>query len=153
MRVSWHFKVAWADAFLVRYRCHEGNASNTWRATKWHMTILAKAFMTAPKDLRHMRLAILTLVSCHCEQCRRGTQSILSILQPTTMDPRASCRWYSRASDLRSRGSADWSRLERCPTAVCFVGYEDTNAYTGSANSDALRDLRPARQRSGWVAP
>jgi glycosyltransferase involved in cell wall biosynthesis len=43
MRLSWHFKVAWADACLVRYRCHEGNASKTWWATKWHMKILAKA--------------------------------------------------------------------------------------------------------------
>jgi len=60
MRLSWHFKVAWADAFLVRYRYHEGNASKTIWAAKWRLKVIAKAFTTAPEDLRHMRRAILT---------------------------------------------------------------------------------------------
>jgi glycosyltransferase involved in cell wall biosynthesis len=60
MRLSWHFKITWADAFLVRYRYHEGNASKKLWAAKWRLKIIAKAFMTAPADLQHMRLAILT---------------------------------------------------------------------------------------------
>ena len=59
MRLSWHFKVAWADAFLVRYRYHEGNASKTIWAAKWRLKVTAKALMTAPKDLHHMRWAIV----------------------------------------------------------------------------------------------
>ena len=60
MRLSWHFKMAWADAFLVRYRYHEGNTSKRLWAAKWRMRIIIKALMTAPDDLHHMRLAILT---------------------------------------------------------------------------------------------
>jgi glycosyltransferase involved in cell wall biosynthesis len=60
MRLSWHFKVTWADAFLVRYRYHEGNASKSIWAAKWRLRVIAKAFMAAPKDLRHMRWAILS---------------------------------------------------------------------------------------------
>jgi hypothetical protein len=60
MRLSWHFKMAWADAFLVRYRYHEGNTSKRLWAAKWRMRIIIKTLMTAPDDLHHMRLAILT---------------------------------------------------------------------------------------------
>jgi glycosyltransferase involved in cell wall biosynthesis len=60
MRLSWHFKVAWADAFLVRYRYHDDNTTNKIWAAKWRLKVTAKAFKNAPNDLHHMRWAILT---------------------------------------------------------------------------------------------
>jgi glycosyltransferase involved in cell wall biosynthesis len=59
MRLSWHFNVAWADAFLVRYRYHENNTTNKIWAAKWRLKVTIKALMNAPDDLHHMRRAIL----------------------------------------------------------------------------------------------
>ena len=59
MRLSWHFNIAWMDEVLVRYRYHQGNTSKRMSVTIWSLRIIAKAFVTVPEPLKHMRIVLL----------------------------------------------------------------------------------------------
>jgi glycosyltransferase involved in cell wall biosynthesis len=59
MRLSWRYRVAWDDAYLVKVREHPENSSNRMSWARSTLAILWKAFKTVPGDLRHLRPRIL----------------------------------------------------------------------------------------------
>jgi glycosyltransferase involved in cell wall biosynthesis len=59
VRLSWRYRVAWADAYLTSVRHHPENTS---KQISWaYVTIwtLRKSLRTLPPELRHLRLRIL----------------------------------------------------------------------------------------------
>ena len=59
MRLSWRYRVAWADAYLVRVRRHQQNTSKQISWAYWTLYIQYKALKTLPPELRHLRRRIL----------------------------------------------------------------------------------------------
>lgn len=58
MRLSWRYRVAWADAYLARVRHHQHNTSRQISWAYWTLRIQLKALRTLPADLSHLRLRI-----------------------------------------------------------------------------------------------
>jgi glycosyltransferase involved in cell wall biosynthesis len=63
MRLAWHYRVAWADAHLVRVRHHQQNTSKQISWAYWTLYIQYKALRTLPPELRHLRPRILLQMS------------------------------------------------------------------------------------------
>lgn len=55
MRLSWHYRVAWADACTARVRRHPSNTSRQISWAYWTLRIQFKAMRTLPRKLRHLR--------------------------------------------------------------------------------------------------
>jgi len=63
MRLSWHYRVAWADAYLVKVRHHQQNTSKQISWAYWTLYIQCKALRNLPPELRHLRPQILLQMS------------------------------------------------------------------------------------------
>jgi len=59
MRLSWRYRVAWTGAYLVVIRHHGQNTSKQISWAYWTLRIQRKSLRTLPRELRHMRLAII----------------------------------------------------------------------------------------------
>jgi glycosyltransferase involved in cell wall biosynthesis len=59
MRLSWRYRVAWANACTARVRRHSGNTSKQISWAYWTLRIQFKALSTLPRDLRHLRPRIV----------------------------------------------------------------------------------------------
>jgi glycosyltransferase involved in cell wall biosynthesis len=59
MRLSWRYRVAWDDAYLVKVREHPENSSNRMSWARSTLAIQWKAFKTLPRALAHLRPRIL----------------------------------------------------------------------------------------------
>lgn len=59
MRLSWRYRVTWADAHLVWVRNHPQNTSKRISWAYWTLRIQCKALKALPRDLRHMRTRLL----------------------------------------------------------------------------------------------
>ncbi len=55
MRLSWRYRVAWADACMVFVRQHPENTSKRISWAYWTLYVQLKALRTLPHDLRHLR--------------------------------------------------------------------------------------------------
>ncbi|MGB6536001.1 MAG: glycosyltransferase family A protein [Xanthobacteraceae bacterium] len=55
MRLSWRYRVAWADACTALVRQHPGSTSKQISWAYWTLYIQLKALRTLPHDLRHLR--------------------------------------------------------------------------------------------------
>jgi glycosyltransferase involved in cell wall biosynthesis len=59
MRLSWHYRVAWADTCTARVRNHANNTSKQISWAYWTLHTQFKALRTLPRDLRHLRSRIV----------------------------------------------------------------------------------------------
>ncbi len=59
IRLSWQYRVAWADAYLSALRQHRENTSKRISWARVALRTLYKSLRTLPPELRHMRLRIL----------------------------------------------------------------------------------------------
>jgi glycosyltransferase involved in cell wall biosynthesis len=59
VRLSWRYRVAWADAYLSLVRHHRENTSKQISWAQVTVTTLYKSLRTLPPELRHMRLPIV----------------------------------------------------------------------------------------------
>jgi glycosyltransferase involved in cell wall biosynthesis len=59
IRLSWRYRVTWADAYLSALRQHGENTSRQISWARVALQTLYKALRTLPPELRHMRLRIL----------------------------------------------------------------------------------------------
>jgi glycosyltransferase involved in cell wall biosynthesis len=59
VRLSWRYRIAWADAYLASVRHHRENTSKQISWAYVSVWTLRKSLRTLPPELRHLRLPIL----------------------------------------------------------------------------------------------